>query len=61
MYAAKGHYGQYIVIIPSMDLVIVRQGMTYAPAKFDLDKLIKTVVDALPTPQVAAKALAASD
>jgi CubicO group peptidase (beta-lactamase class C family) len=25
-YAANGHWGQYIVVIPSLDLVIVRTG-----------------------------------
>lgn len=51
MYAAKGHYGQYIVVIPSYDLVVVRNGITFAGARFDLDAMLEGIVDALPKPE----------
>jgi CubicO group peptidase (beta-lactamase class C family) len=47
MFAAKGHYGQYVIIIPSMDLVIVRLGQTYNKKAFDIDKFIVEVLATL--------------
>ncbi len=47
LYAAQGHYGQYVVIVPSLDLVVVRLGMTLPPQRFDLEGLVKGVVDAI--------------
>ena len=47
MFAAKGHYGQYVVIIPSMDLVIVRLGQTYNKKAFDIDKFIEEIITSL--------------
>lgn len=47
-YTATGHRGQYMVIIPSKNLVIVRRG--YDPsggARFKLDKLIEDILAAL--------------
>ncbi|MFV0553305.1 MAG: serine hydrolase domain-containing protein [Mangrovibacterium sp.] len=43
----KGHDGQFIVILPSQDLVLVRTG--YSPkGKFDLNQMIKQVLTCLP-------------
>ena len=47
MFAAKGHYEQYVVIIPSMDLVIVRLGQTYNKKAFDIDKFIEEIIPSL--------------
>lgn len=39
-YAAQGHWGQYIVVIPSRELIIVRTGDDREDDVFDLDELI---------------------
>lgn len=46
-YYAAGHEGQYLTIIPSRDLVIVRLGMTRHPCGWDQGKFIQRVLDAL--------------
>lgn len=50
-YAFQGHYGQYVVVIPSRDLVIVRLGMTFygedGEQNFDKKAFIHGVVAAL--------------
>ena len=47
-YAARGHYGQALVIIPSRQLVVVRMGQTYNPAVWDIEKFLAELLDALP-------------
>lgn len=46
-YYAAGHEGQYLTIIPSRDLVIVRLGLTRHPCGWDQGKFIRLVLDAL--------------
>ena len=47
LYSANGYQGQYVFIIPSKDLVIVRTGLA-EPPDFDLDNFLKEVVAAFP-------------
>lgn len=47
-YAARGHYGQAVVIIPSYDLVVVRMGQSYASSSWDLERFLVDVLAALP-------------
>lgn len=46
LYSANGYQGQYVFIIPSKDLVIVRTGLAEAP-DFDLNGFLKGIVDAI--------------
>ncbi|NRF67159.1 serine hydrolase [Aquincola sp. S2] len=54
-YFARGYTGQFIVIVPSQQLVVVRMG----PAKIrravidDIDRLVAQVIEALPAPVAA--------
>ena len=46
MYYSSGFKGQFVFIIPSKDLVIVRTGLTGDP-KFDVNKFLKAVIASL--------------
>ena len=46
-YAAQGNRGQYVMVIPSRDLVIVRRGED-GPARFDISRFAAEVAKALP-------------
>ncbi len=46
LYSANGYQGQYVFIIPSKDLVIVRTGLAEAP-DFDVNGFLKEVVRAI--------------
>lgn len=46
-YSCEGHDGQYIFIIPSRDLVIVRLGFSKS-GEFDLNLMLKEVIAAFP-------------
>ena len=49
VYYMGGHDGQYVIVIPSKQAVIVRLGLLRPPASFDTDiyPLIKDIYDAL--------------
>ena len=46
MFCCRGHDGQYIYIIPSKDLVVVRTGFS-KKGEFDLQTFLKSVVEAV--------------
>ncbi len=47
-YAARGHYGQSVVIIPSRQLVVVRMGQTFSPEAWDTEAFLGELLAALP-------------
>lgn len=47
MYSCNGYQGQYVFIIPSKDLVVVRTGLAEEP-EFDVNGVLSTIVKALP-------------
>jgi len=48
LYSANGYQGQYVFVIPSKDLVIVRTGLAEDP-EFDANKFISEVIKAIKT------------
>ncbi|MEH6567455.1 MAG: serine hydrolase [Halioglobus sp.] len=55
-YAFQGHYGQYVIVIPSLELVVVRLGMTFNGEEgFDKQALLRDVVAALPSALASSK------
>lgn len=46
LYGANGHLGQYIFIIPSKELVVVRTGLAENP-KFDINAFLAEIVEAI--------------
>ena len=47
-YAFQGHFGQYVIVVPSLELVVVRTGMTFNGEEgFDKQALLEGVVAAL--------------
>ncbi|MCZ6653440.1 MAG: serine hydrolase [Planctomycetota bacterium] len=49
-YAARGNRGQYVIVVPSHDLVIVRRGLDYGHQGFDPLDLTREVLKAVATP-----------
>ena len=46
LYSANGFQGQYVFIIPSKDLVVVRTGLAEDP-EFDVNTFLKEVLSAI--------------
>jgi CubicO group peptidase (beta-lactamase class C family) len=47
-YATRGNRGQYVVVVPSHDVVIVRRGLDYGRQGFDPWDLAREVLKAIP-------------
>jgi hypothetical protein len=48
-YSTAGNRGQYAVVVPSHDLVIVRRGLDYGRQGFNQWDLVREVIKAVPT------------
>lgn len=49
-YSTAGNRGQYVIVIPSRDIVIVRRGLDYGKQGFDRWDLSREILKAFPTP-----------
>ncbi len=49
-FSAAGSRGQYVTVVPSHDVVIVRRGLDYNGAAFDQWSLVREVLKAFPNP-----------
>jgi len=49
-YATAGNRGQYVIVVPSYDLVIVRRGLDYAKQGFDRWDLAREVISVFAAP-----------
>ena len=49
-YTATGHWGQYIVVVPSWDLVIVRTGDD-RDGSLDMNEFVKLAMDIATSPE----------
>lgn len=45
-YKYSGYEGQYVIVIPSLNIVVVRLGLSKGPP-FDMDKVLGMIIDAL--------------
>ncbi len=61
-YTTAGHRGQYAIVIPSHDLVIVRRGLDWLSGRhrFDWGELVREVIKAFPGRSWGAKPLSAT-
>ena len=48
MFSANGHEGQYVMVIPSRYLVVVRLGLTRGPSTREILSFVAAILDALP-------------
>ena len=47
-YAAQGNRGQYVMVVPSRRLVVVRRGEDAAGTRFDIARFTADLIAALP-------------
>ena len=50
LFYASGYEGQFVVVLPSHDLVVVRLGQSEPEEAFDLEGFLVAVLAAFPTP-----------
>lgn len=47
LYSANGYQGQYVFVVPGLDLVVVRTGLAEDP-EFDVNRFLRDIIAALP-------------